>query len=358
MTQQAFPDDVVSAVRAALLTFFDASARDLPWRGSPDPYAVWISEVMSQQTRIDTVVPYFQRWMERFPDVHSLADAPVDDVLKLWEGLGYYSRARNLHSAARVVRERHGGALPSTSSELRDLPGVGDYTAGAVSSIAFGEAAPAVDGNVRRVLARLLNEADPSPSRLRSAAQQLVPPQRPGDFNQALMELGATVCTPRSPRCGTCPIAPHCAARRLGTQHEVPARRRRQPIPTYDIATVVLRSAERMLLLRRPPTGLLAGMWHFPGAEVPVAADAGSAARRLAGDIAGTDPGSPHALGAVEHTFSHRREIYHAFSFRVAGEQVDAAHPAVVHGTAWVGADENAIALPRAQQRIRALAFR
>ncbi len=203
------------ALRRALLAFYDARRRDLPWRRDPDPYRVWVSEVMLQQTRVDAVVPYYERWLRRFPTLHALATAEPDEVLRAWEGLGYYARARNLHRAARVVRERHAGDVPSEPAALRELPGVGDYTAGAIASIAFGRREPAVDGNVRRVLARLLDVADPPPARLRAVAAALVPAERPGDFNQALMELGALVCTARVPRCADCPVRGVC---RTGTR--------------------------------------------------------------------------------------------------------------------------------------------
>src|SRR5688572_31827881 len=199
-------DAAIRRTRRALLGFYDAHRRALPWREDPRPYRVWISEVMLQQTRVDAVVPYYRAWMERFPDVRALAAAPLDDVLKSWEGLGYYARARNLHRAALVVRDRMGGELPARASALRELPGFGEYTAGAVASIAFGEAVPAVDGNVRRVLARLYDEPEPTARWLRERAAALVDPARPGDFNQALMELGATVCRPRSPDCARCPL--------------------------------------------------------------------------------------------------------------------------------------------------------
>jgi A/G-specific adenine glycosylase len=371
--QQPFPGDAVAAIRHGLLAFFDASARDLPWRRRQrEPYAIWISEIMAQQTRIDTVLPYFERWIERFPDVDTLADAPIDDVLKQWEGLGYYSRARNLHAAARVLRERHAGAIPDSYDALRALPGVGDYTAGAVASIAFGVPEPAVDGNVRRVLSRLLDEPAPSASRLRAVAAALVPADRPGDFNQALMELGARVCTPRSPRCTACPVAQHCAARAAGTQEDRPARRPKQAIPRYDVATVVLRNSDgRVLLVRRPPHGLLAGMWSFPGVEVAGEADAADAAVALAARLAGAGSAPPagnaarpagsvaaHApayLGAIEHTFSHRRERYLCFMFDVGEVGAGAADHA--DESVWIGRDRRAVALPRAQQRIHALAF-
>src|SRR5690606_12408822 len=195
----------LSAIRRALLRHYDQHRRELPWRGTADPYRVWVSEIMLQQTRADVVAPYYERWLERFPTLDALADAELDDVLHAWQGLGYYARARNLHRAARMVRERHGGELPRDAAALRALPGVGAYTAGAIASIAFGEPCPAVDGNVRRVLARLFDLADAAPGTIHELAARLVPRRRAGDFNQALMDLGATVCSPRRQACGECP---------------------------------------------------------------------------------------------------------------------------------------------------------
>ena len=212
--------DFAAEIRRRLLSAYDVGKRDLPWRGEEDPYRIWVSEVMLQQTRVETVVPYYRAWMDRFPTVEALAEADEDEVLRAWQGFGYYSRARRLREGARVVRERFGGCLPRSSLELRDLPGVGEYTAGAVASIAFGEVVPAVDGNVKRVLARLFDVPTPSPAELRALAADLVDPKRPGDFNQALMELGATVCTPRAPLCGECPLDSICLALERGTVND------------------------------------------------------------------------------------------------------------------------------------------
>jgi A/G-specific adenine glycosylase len=368
----------IDAIRTALLDFFDSGARDLPWRrADADPYAVWISEVMSQQTRIETVVPYYERWMRRFPDVRTLAEAPLDDVLKTWEGLGYYTRARNLHAAAALVREQFAGQLPGSAEQLRKLPGIGDYTAGAVASIAFGEDVPAVDGNVRRVLTRLYDEAAPSSVWLRRTAAALVPPDRPGDFNQALMELGATICTPRSPRCSRCPVSAHCAARAAGTQLHRPRPRPTRAVPVFDIATAILRRADgRVLIERRPDSGLLAGLWQLPGVELtnaPAArevagsaatasGDAAAAAERaavaavleLAGSYGSVEVGSAHRhLCTVEHTFSHRRERYVCMLIEILPHHARAAT-----GTRWIGsAGHSKFALPRAQQRILTTIF-
>jgi A/G-specific adenine glycosylase len=350
MTRQLSSDDI-EAIRAALLEFFDTAARPLPWRSTDDPYAIWVSEVMAQQTRVETAIPYYERWLGQFPDVATLADAPIDDVLKAWEGLGYYSRARNLHTAAQVVRERHQGAVPDSYDALRALPGVGEYTAGAIASIAFGARHAAVDGNVRRVLSRVLDEPAPSAALLRDVAGSIVPADRPGDFNQAVMELGATICSPKSPRCHICPIARHCRARAAGTQADRPAARKQKPVPVIDIATAVIHDGDgRLLVARRPATGLLAGLWSFPGVDAMSIDDAGDQVREIALRFASSS-GIPRPIGIVEHTFSHRRERYHCFMIdAVPLESAD-------DDVAWIDGRDSQRALPRAQQRILAMAL-
>lgn len=319
----------------------------MPWRDTTDPYAIWVSEVMLQQTRVDTVIPYWERWIERFPTVAALASADLDDVLKHWEGLGYYSRARNLHGAARMVRERYDGAIPDQPAELRQLPGVGEYTAGAVASIAFGRAAPAVDGNVRRVLARLYDLESPTAAELRDRAMALVPEDRPGDFNQALMELGATRCTPRRPDCESCPVAEWCEARRLGVQELRPLPTRRKPVPEETRRTVVVVRADgALLLVRRPLHGLLGGLWEFPGDPLP----AGVAA------LAAKRSGTP--LGHVTHTFSHKRVSYEPVVIRAGVEAGDELmdqlrEPSTMR---WVSPERlDDFALPVAQRKIARL---
>jgi A/G-specific adenine glycosylase len=335
----------------ALLAHFDAHQRDMPWRDTSESYAIWVSEVMLQQTRVDTVRRYYERWMERFPTIEALADADLDDVLREWQGLGYYSRARNLHRAARLVRERHGGVLPGDLASLRALPGVGEYTAGAVASIAFGIAAPAVDGNVRRVLSRLHDLEDPTASELRAIAAGMVPPDRPGDFNQALMELGATICTPRSPDCRACPLREGCRARALGTQAQRPRSRRGKPLPEESVRCVVLlRDAEEVLLVRRPDRGLLAGLWEFPAADTPLMAELRSAARPIA------------VLVPVVHVFSHRKVTYRPTLHLLEGEEAARAlaHLALAgmdRCHAWVPLrDPGRYAMPVAQRKIAAAA--
>lgn len=300
----------------------------MPWRRDREPYRVWVSEIMLQQTRVEAVVPHYNRWMQSFPTVAALADAEQHDVLKNWEGLGYYSRARNLHAAARLVREQYAGALPSRYEDLRALPGIGDYTAGAILSIAHQQPLPAVDGNVRRVLSRLY-DVDAADSELRSYAADLVDNERPGDFNQSLMELGARVCTPRSPSCFACPVSSRCDALKNGTIELRPRKKARKEIPTEHCITLVTLVDASVILRQRPATGLLAGLWEFP--EVATA------------------PAHAKSLGQIEHVFSHKRIIYDV--------RLSRRRRALKPGERFVSLrDVPAFALPNAQRKIMHLA--
>ncbi len=314
---------VTAELRERLLAWYDRHKRDLPWRRSRDPYAVWVSEVMLQQTRVQTAIPYYERWMKRFPDVQSLAIASPDEVLREWTGLGYYRRALNLQKAAVVVVERHGGGLPSSVDELRALPGVGEYTAGAVASMAFERIAPAVDANARRVLARLHDLPDPTRSELRHLAVRFVDPVRPGEFNQALMELGARLCTPGNPTCGECPLANRCRARLHGTVAERPARRRSRPVASVRLqVTVALTETEDTFLVRRPDGGLLGGMWEFPSAERSEELDMAEVscrALRLRAGVGRSQVLSCQPLEPVRHRFSHLEAVYEPVLVRVRG---------------------------------------
>lgn len=286
-------------MREALLHWFRRHKRDLPWRGVKDPYAVWISEIMLQQTQVSTVIPYYARFLKRFPTVKALAKAPLQDVLGLWKGLGYYSRARNLHRAAKEIVERHGGALPCTAAELRELPGFGRYTSGAVASIAFGEEAPIVDGNVARVFSRV-HAIDAPPgdkareARLWDEAARLVKGPDPGSLNEALMELGATVCLPKGPLCLLCPVSPHCQALKQGRVHELPPAKPRTARKKLELWVAVCRRRDRLLLARRPDTGLFGGLW-----ELPTADSTDALAKLLPGTLG-------EHLGTVERTLTHR----------------------------------------------------
>lgn len=308
----------MKSTRGLLLEWYRKHRRDLPWRRTRDPYAIWISETMLQQTRVDSVIPYYERFLARFPDVTALASADADDVLGLWAGLGYYSRARNLQKAARVVAERHGGALPDSAEALRDLPGIGRYTAGAVASIAFDRPEPVVDGNVARVLARLhdIREDVKTPRaqrRLWDEAAALARGPHPGDLNQALMELGATVCTPRRPRCSACPLGRRCAARRAGDPESLPVKTRpEKPRRVAAVAGWVVRRG-RALAVRRAPRGLLGGLWELPGGALAVGEDPEATLLRALTERVGLDIPRAQRLGAVDHAFTHRRLQLHVF---------------------------------------------
>ena len=260
------------AFRQNLLRWYRRSHRKLPWRATRDPYRIWVSEIMLQQTRVDTVLPYYARWLRAFPTVQALARATDDRVLKLWEGLGYYSRVRNLHRAAQIIVREHDGKLPRTLDSLLELPGVGRYTAGAIASIAFGQRAPLVDGNVARVFARIFAiRADVrSPRTFQSLwqlAEHLLPEDNPGEFNQALMELGALVCTPANPRCDICPMRHACRARARGLVTQLPHRGHKPQTVRVDANAALIRRGGRILLQRRPQRGLLANLWELPQAD-------------------------------------------------------------------------------------------
>jgi A/G-specific adenine glycosylase len=265
-----------AAVATAIVAHYQRDRRDLPWRRTRDPYSIWVSEIMLQQTRVQTVIPYWERWMQRFPTVTALASAPLDDVLAAWAGLGYYSRARNLWHGARDVSTKWAGALPGRASELREVPGIGPYTAGAIASIAFGERTPLVDGNVARVLARVYAiELDIKSSagnkalwaRAGELMRALPPRHAPGELNQGLMELGATLCSPTSPRCLLCPLAKRCDAARTGRQDKLPvvaARKKESELPVLARAALWIEHGGELVLARREPKGLFGGLWELP----------------------------------------------------------------------------------------------
>lgn len=345
---------MTAEIRARLLTWYDAAHRDLPWRRDADPYRVWLSEVMLQQTRVDTVKGYYARWLERFPTLESLAAAPVDEVLKAWEGLGYYSRARNLHRAVREVAERWQGEVPANPEAFRALPGVGPYTAGAVMSIAFGQQEPVVDGNVRRVFARWTDDPAPPDASLWRLAGELVQGGRPGDLNQALMELGATICVPRNPRCPECPVQAFCRAYAAGTQNQRPTPRKARPLPHEDTGVAVVEHEGRLLLVRRPVDARLGGMWAFPAAVRTRGESVADAAERAVREGLGVEVRAGNPIGEVEHTFSHVRATYRAVRCAWTGGE-----PRLLRYDAWAWAAPEELqgyALPVAQRRIAALA--
>ncbi|HWE04217.1 MAG TPA: A/G-specific adenine glycosylase [Tepidisphaeraceae bacterium] len=299
-----------------LLRWYDRARRSLPWRveiGSrslPDPYLVLISETMLQQTQVATVIPYFHRFLLQFPTLAALAQADEQQVLRSWQGLGYYSRARNLQAAAKLILRDHGGELPRSIDILQTLPGVGRYTAGAISSLAYDRRAPILDGNVQRVLCRLdLIQTDPRDPKTREQlwkrAEEILPHKRLGDFNSALMELGATVCTPRSPQCLLCPVREHCRAFAAGLQEKIPAPRTAKQTPLLLRRTYCIRHGDRWLIEQRPPTGRWAGMWQF--ITIPAEADL----TKSIGPLASTT--TPEKVMSISHTLTHRRYQFEVF---------------------------------------------
>lgn len=294
-------------IAALLLDWYDQHARTLPWRGIHDPYRTWVSETMLQQTRVETVLAYYDRFLTRFPTVEALAAADEDEVMKLWEGLGYYRRARNLHQGARQVAEEYGGVIPADVGELQKIHGIGEYTAGAIASIAFGRAVPAVDGNVIRVVSRLAgireNVGVPSVKRrLTAEAAALVPSDRPGDFNQAMMDLGATVCVPGTPSCERCPLQGRCDAFREGDAEELPVLPRKNPPRVIDYDLCLVFSQDRVLMRQRTET-MLQGLWIFPMLEGNrETADIRAALRRETGLTAA----DIQPAGEAKHIFTHQ----------------------------------------------------
>jgi A/G-specific adenine glycosylase len=353
MPRVPIPPSRRAALRRRLLAWWDAGHRDLPWRfpqHGADPYRVWLAEVMLQQTQVAAVVPYYRRFVARLPTLTALAAASEEEVLALWSGLGYYARGRRLLEAARTAVERHGG-LPADEDALRALPGFGPYTAGAVASIAFARRAACVDGNVARVLARLFlvegaPEAPAFRERVWSIARALVPEERPGDFNQALMELGATVCTKPRPRCERCPVAACCAAREAGREREVPAPRARPAPRVLVLACAAAVDGGAIALSRRPRGALFGGLWELPSAEVRRGGDPRAALRRALGERFAVDVAPGDELATVERTLTHRRLVLRAF----------ACPPAALARARGVrrasAADLDGLALPTAMRRL------
>ncbi|MEK3796246.1 A/G-specific adenine glycosylase [Paenibacillus sp. FSL R7-0204] len=337
-----------------LLEWYHLQKRDLPWRRHRNPYYIWISEIMLQQTRVDTVIPYFNRFIEQFPTVEALADAPEEEVLKCWEGLGYYSRARNLQHAAKQVKELYGGQVPDDRDAVFGLKGVGPYTAGAILSIAFNRPEPAVDGNVMRVLSRYFRIEDdiakgPTRVKMEKLAAELIPEGEAGSFNQALMELGALICTPKSPRCLPCPVMEHCAARLAGCEASLPVKTKaKPPRPEERLAALVEGRGEhagRVLIRQRPASGLLARMWELPHWPAPPA-EAGGARGALLPEAAALDrlrrsmsQAGIHARPeehwmAAEHTFSHIVWTLQVYRCREEAALPLAAESRAVYGAA------------------------
>lgn len=334
--------DPVNPFSENLLDWYARNARHLPWRNSSDAYAVWISEIMLQQTRVETVVPYFERWMKRFPMMRHLASASEQEVLTLWEGLGYYSRARNLHKTARMVIEQHAGELPQDLPALQKLPGIGRYTATAIASMAFGQDAATLDGNLKRIFARLYDFDQPVDT---PAAEKCLwmwvevqlPVGRAGEYNQALMDLGAMICLPRKPRCPICPLTGFCLSRQRGTQALRPVKRPKREIPHLSVTAAVLSREGKYLLAKRPAKGLLGSLWEFPGGKVEPGESLPQALQREIYEELGASVDVGGEIGVFKHAYTHFRITLHAFicSLR-AGEP----RPLEAQEIAWISPED------------------
>lgn len=351
--------NVSTRLREGLLTWFKEKYRRLPWRERYAPYEVWVSEMMLQQTRVITVLPYYARWMERLPDVRAVAEAPEDELLRLWEGLGYYSRVRNMQAAARLMVERHGGKLPEDHEALLALPGIGRYTAAAILSIGFNRDYAVVDGNVERVLTRLFDIDAPLDGKegretVCGMAEALLPPGKARDFNQALMELGAVVCTPRSPVCSECPVAESCASLAAGTVDERPVKSPRKRAIPIEVAVGVLVRSGRVLIQKRPPTGLMANLWEFPGGKVEPGESPGEALKREFREELELAVEPVEEVATIRHAYTSFRVVLHAFWCGEKGRKKPVARSAVE--TRWVqGRELEDYAFPAANRRIVAL---
>lgn len=350
----------VKSVSEKLVVWYRAGHRTLPWRETGNPYHIWLSEIMLQQTQVVTVLPYYARFLERFPTIAALAEAPIDDVLKAWEGLGYYARARNLHKAAKTIISAHGGEFPQTFEAVHALPGIGQSTAGAILTFAFGKPHPILDGNVKRVLSRLLGTREPIEDKavlqtLWQTSQALLPLEDPAsayDFNQALMELGATLCTPKQPQCERCPWQTDCVAFKNGWQNKIPVKKPAKASPHYTIGIGVIRrdSDDRILIALRPAEGLLGGLWEFPGGKCkPDESLVACVAREILEETGLTVQVGPK-IASVKHAYTHFKITMHAFACEyVSGT----AEPKASQELRWVALDEiQQYAFPKANKRV------
>jgi A/G-specific adenine glycosylase len=322
-----------------LIAWYQDQARELPWRNNSNPYAIWVSEIMLQQTRVDTVIPYYQRWMQRFPEVVDLAEASLHEVLVMWEGLGYYQRGRNLHRAASIILTEYGGELPHDLNNLKKLPGIGEYTAGAIASIAFGMDIPVLDGNIRRVLARIYNITEPVKSpqvenRLLDLAMADLPKRRAGVYNQALMDLGALICTPRNPSCQSCPINHLCRAYQLGIQAQLPIKLPKLKIPHRNATAAIIFRDDQVLITQRPNKGLLGGLWEFPGGKQLPKEDMKSCLYREIHEEIGIEIAIGDLIGIYQHAYTHYRVTLHAYCCHIVS--IEKPQPLRVQDLRWV----------------------
>ncbi|MFH1012545.1 MAG: A/G-specific adenine glycosylase [Candidatus Peregrinibacteria bacterium] len=316
---KAFSPSDIAFVQKHLVAWFKKSQRDLPWRKTYNPYHVWISEIMLQQTQVKTVLPYFERWMCELPDISSVAQASEDKVLKLWEGLGYYSRARNIQKAAQVIVEKFNGQFPSRYEDILGLPGVGKYTAGAIASIAFNQNRPLVDGNVIRVIARLLNfhgnvRLPKNVESFWKRAGELLPAGEAREFNQGLMELGAMVCKPQNPFCAECPVQKICLSRKAGAVNRLPNRGEATPSESIQVAVAVIAKGNRVFIQKRPAGGLMPGLWEFPGGKIEKGEKVREALCREVKEEVGIKIKNVRPITVIQHAYTRFKVDLHCFS--------------------------------------------
>jgi len=338
-----------------LLEWFSKNKRDLPWRKTKNPYHIWISEVMLQQTQVATVIPYYHRFVEKFPTITALAEANTDDLMKCWEGLGYYARARNLQHAAQTILREHNGMLPQTRNDLQTLKGFGAYTSASVASLAFGEDCAAVDGNVLRVFARLYAiqediRQQTTKSKIEALATLNLPKGRAGEFNEALMELGATLCTPKQPQCSACPLNQDCAAFQRQEVSLYPFKSPKPKLPHKEIAIGIVQREDKVLIALRPSEGLLGNLWEFPGGKREPHESLADCCKREVEEETGLQVEVGECIAMVKHTYTHFKITLHAFLCRyVSGE----ASPKSSQEIRWVKLDElKQFAFPKANQRV------
>lgn len=347
----------ITGLRESLLGWYERHQRDLPWRGIDDPYAIWVSEIMLQQTSVKTVIPYYQRWLVRFPTVEVLARANLQEVLKVWQGLGYYSRARNLHQAAQIIVEKFAGKFPQEWENVIGLSGIGQTTAGGILSAAFNQPVPILDGNVKRVFSRLVALLSPPEKKLKylwRLSEKVLDPVNPRDFNQALMDLGATVCTPKNPSCLLCPWRVYCQAYSLGIQSKLPMREKSSPIPHKLIGVAVIWNDQGQVLIdRRKPEGLLGGLWEFPGGKVEPGESFEDCIQREIKEELGIEIRVGEYLMTVDHAYTHFKvslNVYHCYY--VSGEP----QPLECEEIRWVTVDElTQFPFPKANEKIMAV---
>ncbi|MDX2128986.1 MAG: A/G-specific adenine glycosylase [Chloroherpetonaceae bacterium] len=338
-----------------LLKWFRENKRNLPWRLERNPYKIWISEVMLQQTQVSTVIPYYLRFLERFPTIDALANAPINDLMKLWEGLGYYSRAKNLKLAAQAIIEKYGGNLPQSKNELLNLKGFGDYTSGSVASIAFGERCTAIDGNVLRVISRLFEirtdiTKPETKHQIEKIVYDLLPARNPGEFNEALMEFGALICTPKKPNCIGCPLRVYCKAYESASVGELPFKPKKPKIPHKEIAVAVVKKGEKVLIAKRPEGGLLPNLWEFPGGKIEPNETAEACCQRELLEETGLTIEVQDKITSVKHSYTHFKITLHAFWATVIKGTARAKASQEIR---WVKLTElNLFAFPKANQEV------